>query len=388
MRSKALLIALLYSSFLFVSLQSHYVLSSEISVTDYDSKASTDNIKFLRIIGGVKTVKNFAPWFVGLLDSTVLNNWNAQFCGGTLIHPEWVVTAAHCVLDGANNQLNTNALDVLIGTHSLFEGGERIGVDKIIVHPRFDKASLKNDIALLHLIKSIGSKQFIGLPGKSFDIPVVADKAKSTVIGWGSTSISSKNPRFPSELEQVDLPIVSASDCQSLMGNDIFSTSLCAGFLDGGKDSCQGDSGGPLIASLSGENQLIGIVSWGVGCAQPFSPGIYTRVSKYEDFITRHLCVNERLPVPLLTVSEHQNSDGNIAVTINFSKIEGADKYRLYFAPYRGDGQNITEIRHIDTLLESNVYVLPPSARFYIAGQVVKNNCVSAFSGIAVVPSL
>ncbi len=388
MRSKFLLITFLYSSFLLIFLQSQNVLSYEATVTDYNSASTYENTKFLRIVGGVKTAQGFAPWFAGLLDSTVVDNWNAQFCGGALIHPEWVVTAAHCVFDSADNLFKAKALNVLVGTHSLFEGGERIAVNQIIVHPRFDNKSLKNDIALLHLVKSMGGQSFISLPGKSFDIPVVADNAKSTVIGWGSTSISSKNPQFPSELEQVDLPIISESECQSLMGNDIFSTSLCAGFLDGGKDSCQGDSGGPLITSLSGENQLIGIVSWGAGCAQPFSPGVYTRVSKYEEFITRHLCANTQLPIPQITASERQNSDGSVSVTISFSKVEGADKYRLYYAPYRNNGQNITDIRHIDTLLEARTYRLPSNARFYIAGQAVKNNCVSGFSGVAAVPSL
>jgi len=367
---------------------SKILLGVLLSIASLQSGFSANHsiIKSPRIVGGSLSAKNFAPWFVGLVDSTVSDNWQAQFCGGTLIHPEWVVTAAHCVFDNNGQLLTVNSIDILTGTHSLFSGGERIKVSQIIPHPNFDTIRLKNDIALLHLVTPINNNKIISLNGISFDLPVVADYANSTVIGWGSVSANSKDPRFPAELEQVDLPIIPESQCRQLMGNDIFSTSLCAGVLEGGKDSCQGDSGGPLISVLSGENQLIGIVSWGNGCAKQYSPGVYTRVSKYEGFITRHICGNEQPNTPVLTLSAQKEVGGGSKVSIHFSTIQGADKYRLYYALYKAGQRYITGIRHIDTYQQLNSYAIPAGMRFYIAGQAVKNNCVSAFSAIAITP--
>ncbi|KAG9510305.1 hypothetical protein GZH46_01159, partial [Fragariocoptes setiger] len=90
-------------------------------------------------------------------------------------------------------------------------------------------------------------------------------------------------------LNAVDVPVVSLSECRQTYGSRVNKDHVCAGLRQGGKDSCQGDSGGPLVRRVNGRSELVGIVSFGYGCAQERSPGVYTKVSSYVDWIERNL---------------------------------------------------------------------------------------------------
>jgi len=194
--------------------------------------------------------------------------WGGHFCGGSLVREDWVVTAAHCVQGSS-----PSSIDVVIGLHNVngTTGQQTRNVSEIIIHPQYSGNSLNNDYALLRLSSPITSFEPIKLATSDShdDEPVI-----STTMGWGATSSGGSSSAI---LLEVDVPI--DDSCGNYSNSSITNNMVCAGDSNGGEDSCQGDSGGPLIMTNDdGEYELIGIVSWGYGCAEPGYPGVYSRI--------------------------------------------------------------------------------------------------------------
>ncbi len=266
--------------------------------------ASDENIsspirRIPRIIGGQDTLVGKWPWMV----SIHLSVDKSSFCGGSLIHPYWVLTAAHCVegLQLTDPPLKAEEMFVVIGLHQqshLEEEGEQRQITRVIQHPYWNRLhpSWPFDIALLQLAKP--SRQSpVKIPLK---IPHSLTPAQSVVaLGWGLTDVNDDNS-VADVLQSVELPVISNTTCQSayLGEREITSTMLCVGFADGHKDTCLGDSGGPLILFEEGQWQQVGIISYGgkqhgPRCGGPNAYGVATRVFEQLDFI------KQQVPLPI-----------------------------------------------------------------------------------------
>ncbi|HEX2131083.1 MAG TPA: serine protease [Actinophytocola sp.] len=229
-----------------------------------------------KIIGGEETTIEENPFVVALTTPG-----GFQFCGGSIVAPNKVVTAAHCT-EGSS----PSDIQVVAGRTSLSGGGGTVaGVTDIWIHPQWDSGALVNDASVLTLDTEL-SQAPIALASPA-DGALYAEGATSTVLGWGVTDSGS-----PSDtLRKVSVPVTSDDTCSSAYPGSYDPASMvCAGLPEGGKDSCQGDSGGPLEGvTADGTRKLIGIVSWGQGCAEPNFPGVYGRVAAFHDLIQQQI---------------------------------------------------------------------------------------------------
>jgi secreted trypsin-like serine protease len=237
-----------------------------------------DPANYDAIIGGSSAPTGKWPFQVALLVAGKGDNYESERCGGTLVDKFHVVTAAHCV-DG----FGASQLRVLTGTQSLADGGRRQRIARIKVHPNYNPANTDFDIAVITLARpAAGVRYFAELITPAQERNLARPGMMSIVIGWGSTIRRSGG--YPEQLQQVLMPIVSRTECNSsgAYDGDITARMVCAGYPRIRKDSCDGDSGGPLIVKdADGQWRLqAGIVSWGAfPCAAPNRPGVYSRVA-------------------------------------------------------------------------------------------------------------
>ena len=255
----------------------------------------SERVRDPRIVGGTEAPPGAWPSQAALLQRAVGNDYDAQYCGGTVIAASWILTAAHCTVDpfdGSN--MSPQAIDVLTGRSDLnATGGQRLHVVEIVRHSGWNYDTMRNDIALLRLDSPTTSPaQGIVQQGQYH---LWDPGSTATATGWGATA--GGGGTFPARLRQVTLPMVSDTDCSASYpvgapaGTFHGGTMVCAGVLPGGgRDTCQGDSGGPLVVPKPGGGWLqVGITSWGEGCAEPNRPGVYTRLAVYAPWVAQHI---------------------------------------------------------------------------------------------------
>ncbi|XP_053594540.1 trypsin-1-like [Microplitis demolitor] len=231
-----------------------------------------------RIVGGQDAKLYQYPWM------SYLTYHGRFYCAATIISSKYMLTAAHCVdrFDKSKIKVHTGAYDRNNASSQLVE----YKILSVIKHSGYSITNYNNDLALIKIngvIKFDGPMKPVCLPerGSTFT------GKNATVTGWGA--IEESGP-LSSTLQEVLVPIMSNNECRTTKypPKRITDNMLCAGYIDGGKDSCQGDSGGPLHVVEDKTYKIVGIVSWGEGCALPGYPGVYTRVNRYISWIERN----------------------------------------------------------------------------------------------------
>ncbi|EGR3918357.1 trypsin-like serine protease [Vibrio cholerae] len=242
------------------------------------SASGTESGVSSRIIGGEQAPVGAWPYMVALTTRDKSMAW----CGGSLLSERYVLTAAHCV-----DKKDPSTMDVIVGAYDMdnISAAERIRVKQIYVHQNYAYASGGNDIAVLELESTPTLNQFT-----SIAIPVDFDELREndllTVIGFGARKeVNGDKSDYPTKLHQVDVPFMPIAACRTkggsyaTQGDNVF----CAGVA--GKDSCAGDSGGPIFFRTNRGLTQMGVVSWGAGCGQPDKPGVYTKLSAFNNWI-------------------------------------------------------------------------------------------------------
>lgn len=257
------------------------VLAAGGAVLLVGSVAAQTSVNAPDILGGREAQPGAYPWQVALVSRFQPNAFLGQFCGGSLIAEDWVLTAAHCT-EGAEASM----IDVLVGAHRLSDGGARIAGAQIIPHPDYDPTLLNNDLALIRLSTPVTYTPislYQAISGTS-----ELDYLRATVIGWGAKSSTGWNYVFPDALREVSLPLVDNARCgRNVYFTTITDAMLCAGYETLTMGACYGDSGGPLMVQMPDAAwKQIGIVSWGPpGCIATGMYDVFTRVSHFTDWI-------------------------------------------------------------------------------------------------------
>ncbi|XP_072312779.1 urokinase-type plasminogen activator-like isoform X2 [Eucyclogobius newberryi] len=248
--------------------------------------------KLMKIVGGTVSTVEAQPWIAAIF-------WRSKSrekvfrCGGTLISPCWVLTAAHCFPDGP--QTKGRRFSVVLGKNALnqtdLDAEQNFRVEEVILHEAFDNSegNFNNDIALVKLRPKGGRCAEESSSVKAACLPPLNQSLQAglncEISGYGKEK---HGLWFRSQmLREAEVQVLADETCRrdDHYGAMITENMFCAGRPDWSRDACEGDSGGPLVCEAGGRLFLFGVISWGDGCAQENRPGVYTKVTNYNQWI-------------------------------------------------------------------------------------------------------
>ena len=262
-----------------------------------------------QVINGTASVTGARPYQVALLYSSN----GQQFCGGTIIAADWILTAAHCVKGGLPSQVYVRA-----GSLYATSGGVTRTVSSIRIHPSYVDVTRGYDVAVLKLSSPLTYSttiQAAALPTPAFASTAAAVGTVQTISGWGMT-VGGNSSSNSSYLREANLPVISNADCGAQLGSTITSGMICGNKNSQGQTGCHGDSGGPFASKHSNRFYVFGVVSWGTAnvCTNATA---FARVSEYQPWITTNTGVQPQAPTTTGTT-----------VTYNGSVASGATSYQ------------------------------------------------------------
>ncbi|KAJ0176011.1 hypothetical protein K1T71_008185 [Dendrolimus kikuchii] len=262
-------------------------LAESIRAAEEEALARSADSKDGRIVGGAVAPTNAHPYLAGL----IISFWNiagSSACGSSLLSQNRLVTAAHCWFDGRNQAWQ---FLVVLGSNMLFSGGTRIATSSVIMHPQWLPSLLANDVAVIFLPTSVTfstSIQPIALPSTT-DLNNNFAGQWAVAAGFGRTSDSQVGISINAVISQVNLQVITETQCRAVFGHFILPSTICTNGA-GGVGICNGDSGGPLVINRNGQNILVGISSFVAanGCQLGF-PSAFARVTSFYNFLIQHL---------------------------------------------------------------------------------------------------
>lgn len=369
--------------------------------------SQNDGASLLNMLGSIATINVTAQQKIA----------QSANCGASFIGEQWVLTAAHCVVDA-----NINLLKVNVGEYDLNDGAENAtAIKRIYIHPEYNEgASFNNDIALIELVETINNPA-VTLVDLDSSSQLAIDNAAVTVIGWGNVNAYGANEESPpnsqpDKLRQVELSLLTNEQCKDklvLAYSDldnitylpsqvgITDSMICAEFIGAPKGSCQGDSGGPLLVNTNQGWQQIGIVSYGVGCAVAAFPDVYARVGQFTTWInkiTKGIAIEPSFDFAItpqntaqttqLTVTNNSNLTANLTFTLIADKIGSTgfslttDDCTTLAANQSCQSQlafdaKAAGIHKVRIIINSNDEAIPTSQSYISAQAIAANNAIN-----------
>ncbi|XP_035704979.1 uncharacterized protein LOC110847008 isoform X2 [Folsomia candida] len=246
------------------------------------SFTQTSRYRVTRIVGGSNSNPGNWPWQAALYKS------GSYQCGATLISSRWLLSAGHCFYNAQDDYWVARLGTLRRGAAVLSPYEQVVKITHIFLHPGYQNVGFVNDVSLLRLEKEVNFTDYVRpvcLPSRENKI---RDGRMCTVVGWGQ--LQEVGRIFPDTLQEVQLPLISTSECRKrtlfLPLYKLTDAMFCAGFDRGGRDACLGDSGGGMMCPENdGRWSIYGVTSNGYGCARAARPGVYTKVASYLDWI-------------------------------------------------------------------------------------------------------